>query len=74
MLAQLWRDADDAAQAAFRAMNDMHAKTGIWDSRLRARYQAAERIRDAVDAAIALELAADAQDDKGNHFLFPMAG
>lgn len=56
--------ANEQAQAALRAMNDHQAKHGKRSPLLEARYEAAERVVDAVDEYDALdELAADAVDE-----------
>ncbi len=59
MLALLRTLANDEAQRALRSMNEHYIRTGKRDRSLDARYEAAERIVDAIDAYIAAEQVAD---------------
>lgn len=61
MMAELRRQANDAAQEALRNMVANHVRTGVWNQYLVSRYHAAERLVDMIDEQIEAEQAGDAQ-------------
>jgi hypothetical protein len=61
MIAELRRRADEAAQDALRALVKALINTGRWDTYLEARYRAAERLVDMIEATIEAEQVADPQ-------------
>jgi hypothetical protein len=58
MIADLRRQADDAAQAAFRARQEHHERTGRWDVHLTREYRRLEMVVEMLDERILLEEAA----------------
>lgn len=61
MMAELRRQADEAAQSALRALVKYRISHGEWNSLLEARYHAAERLLDMIDEQIEAEQANDPQ-------------
>ena len=59
MIADLRRQADEAAQDALRALVKTRTNTGRWDPYLEAKYRAAERLVDMIEATIECEQASD---------------
>lgn len=61
MIADLRRQADEAAQDALRALVKTRINTGRWDPYLEAKYRAAERLVDMIEATIEAEQASDSE-------------
>lgn len=59
MMAELRRQANNAAQEALRNMVAYHSRHGVWNQYLVSRYHAAERLLDMVDEQIEAQQSAD---------------
>jgi hypothetical protein len=59
MIEELHRQANEAAQDALRALVKARITTGRWDPYLEAKYRAAERLVEMVEATIEAEQATD---------------
>jgi hypothetical protein len=59
MIEELRRQANEAAQDALRALIKVRMATGRWDPYLEAKYHAAERLVDIIEATIEAEQVAD---------------
>ena len=59
MIEELRRQANDAAQEALRALVKHRMASGKWDPYLEAKYRAAERLVDMIEATIECEQASD---------------